>query len=57
MQNLWARLWQEEDGQDLVEYSLLVTLVAFASIISIKTLASAISNVYSSAASSLTSTS
>jgi pilus assembly protein Flp/PilA len=57
MQNLWARLWREEDGQDLVEYGLLVTLIGLASMISIKTLASAISNVFSSAANSLTSTS
>jgi Flp pilus assembly pilin Flp len=27
-----ARLWREDDGQDLVEYSLLVVLVALGTI-------------------------
>ncbi len=30
MKNLLKRLWQEEQGQDLVEYGLLVVLVALA---------------------------
>jgi Flp pilus assembly pilin Flp len=51
------RLWQEDDGQDLVEYSLLLFLIALASIASLKTLASSISTVFKSAATSLTTTS
>lgn len=52
-----ARLWSEEDGQDLVEYGLLVFLIALAAIASMKGLASSISTVFKSAGTSLTSTS
>lgn len=51
------RLWQQDDGQDLVEYGLLVFLVALAAIASMKGLASSISTVFKSAATSLTTTS
>ena len=57
VKNLLNRLWHEEEGQDLVEYGLLVTLVGLAAVASMKTLASAISTVFSNAASTLTSTS
>jgi Flp pilus assembly pilin Flp len=30
MHELMYRLWQEEDGQDLIEYSLLITFIAIA---------------------------
>ncbi len=48
------RLWQEEDGQDLVEYGLLIFLVALSAIASMQGIASAISAVFNSAATSLT---
>lgn len=51
------RLWQRDDGQDLVEYGLLVFLIALAAIASMKGLASSISTVFKSAATSLTTTS
>ncbi len=47
-------LWHDEEGQDLVEYGLLLFLVALAAIASMKGLASAISSVFNSAATSLT---
>jgi pilus assembly protein Flp/PilA len=53
MKNLFVRLWKEEEGQDLTEYGLLLVLVALAAIATMKTLASALSNVFSNAASSL----
>jgi pilus assembly protein Flp/PilA len=56
MKNLLKRLWQEEEGQDLVEYGLLIFLIALAAIASMKPLASAISAVFTNAATSLTST-
>ncbi len=28
---LWKRFWNEEDGQDLVEYTLLLAFIALAS--------------------------
>ena len=30
MQQLLCSLWREEDGQDLIEYSLLITFIAIA---------------------------
>jgi len=57
MKNLFVRLWKEEKGQDLTEYGLLLVLVALAAITTMKTLASAISNVFSNAAASLSTSS
>ena len=54
MKNFLTRLWQEDQGQDLVEYGLLIFLVALAAIASMKTLASSVSTVFGSAAASLT---
>ena len=51
------RLWKEDHGQDLVEYGLLIFLVALAAIASMKGLASSISTLFKSAGTSLTSTS
>ena len=56
MKNLIARLSKEEEGQDLTEYGLLLVLVALTAIATMNTLASAISNVFSSAANSLSTT-
>jgi len=53
MKNLLMRLWKEEEGQDLTEYALLLVLVALAAIGSLSTLASAINNVFSQAATNL----
>jgi pilus assembly protein Flp/PilA len=42
MKNLLKRLWKEEQGQDLIEYALLVALIALAAMIGMNTLATAI---------------
>jgi Flp pilus assembly pilin Flp len=57
MKRLLTLLWHEEEGQDLVEYGLLVFLIGLTAIASMGKLASAISTVFQSAATSLTSTS
>ena len=49
MRTILARLWKEEEGQDLTEYALLLVLVALAAIGSLGTLAQAINNVFSNA--------
>jgi pilus assembly protein Flp/PilA len=54
MTELLKRLWQEEEGQDLTEYALLLVLIALAAIVVMGTLGSAINNVFSTAASNLT---
>lgn len=42
MKNLMRRLWKEEDGQDLVEYGLLVVLIALTCVTAMNTLATTI---------------
>jgi pilus assembly protein Flp/PilA len=54
MKNIFTRLWQEEEGQDLVEYGLLVVLVALAAIGAMSSLASGVSDAFSKAAANLT---
>ena len=56
MKNLFVRLWKEEEGQDLTEYALLLVLIALVAITTMKTLGSAVSNVFTNAAASLSST-
>jgi len=53
MKELLARLWREEEGQDLIEYALLIVLMSLAAIGSIGGLASAVNNVFSTAAGNL----
>jgi pilus assembly protein Flp/PilA len=57
MKNLLKRLWQEEEGQDLVEYGLLIVLVGLACIGAMSSLATAISTAFSKAAANMTTTS
>lgn len=51
--NLMKRLWKEEEGQDLVEYALLVVLISLAAIVAMQNLASGISDAFSNAAANL----
>ena len=53
MKNLLKRLWKEEKGQDLVEYGLLVVLVALAAMVGMNTLASDINAMFNSAGGTL----
>lgn len=55
MGKVLMRLWQEEEGQDLTEYALLVVLLALAAVAGMNALAGSINNVFSSAATNLTS--
>jgi Flp pilus assembly pilin Flp len=50
MQNFLKRLWQDEQGQDLTEYALLLVLIALVAAASVKVLGQAISNVMVNAA-------
>ena len=54
MKSLLRRLWRDEQGQDLVEYALLVVLVSLSAIVSMNSLASGISDAFSNAAANLT---
>jgi pilus assembly protein Flp/PilA len=52
--NLLMKLWKEEEGQDLVEYALLVVLIALAATLGMKGLANAINATFLAAGTNLT---
>jgi pilus assembly protein Flp/PilA len=54
MKNLLMRLWKEEDGQDLIEYALLVALFALAATVGMKALGTGINNEFGKMVTSLT---
>jgi len=53
MKKFFSRLWKEQIAQDLVEYALLLLLIALAAITSIRTLSSGIRNSYSTTSSDI----
>ncbi len=53
-EKLLLRLWREEQGQDVVEYALLLVLISLIAVVAIKTIGSAVSNSYSNAATNVT---
>ena len=48
MKSMFVRLWREEQGQDLVEYALIVAAVGLALITTVNQLSTAIVSLYSS---------
>ncbi len=46
MQDLWIRLHRDESGQGLIEYVLLVALIAFAATAGMSSLASSINSAF-----------
>jgi pilus assembly protein Flp/PilA len=55
MKSLIKRLWCEENGQDLIEYALLVALIALAAMIGMNSLATAINLEFTTLGSTLSS--
>jgi Flp pilus assembly pilin Flp len=53
--NTLASLHREESGQGLIEYVLIIALIAFASVTTMKTLADDINNAFSTVGSELSS--
>ena len=53
MKKFWVRFWRETEGQDLVEYALIVAAIALGMIVTIKGVASALSSVYESISTAL----
>ena len=53
MKGLIARLWKEEEGQDLTEYALLLVLIALTLVASINSLSAAIGTVFGNATTTL----
>ncbi len=52
--NHLMRLWKEEEGQDLVEYALLITLISLALVVAMQGLATAIAGTFATAVARLT---
>ena len=50
---LLKRFWKEEEGQDLVEYALLLGFISLALITALSEMQSALNTVYSSTATKL----
>jgi pilus assembly protein Flp/PilA len=55
MKNAIMKLWKEQEGQDLVEYGLLVVLISLFAVVAMKGLANGISDAFSNASAQLTS--
>lgn len=55
MKLILKRLWSEDNGQDLIEYALLVALVALAATAGMNALAGAINTTFTNLGTSLTS--
>jgi Flp pilus assembly pilin Flp len=55
IKQFFIRLWKEEEGQDLVEYALIVAAVGLALITTVNQLSTAIVSLYSSITQGLTS--
>jgi Flp pilus assembly pilin Flp len=53
MKNLLKLLWNEQKGQDLTEYALLLALVALGAVTTMKTIASTINSLFANAASKI----
>ena len=53
MRNLLKRLWQDEEGQDLVEYALLLVLIALVAATTVQNLGTAVQSVYANASTAL----
>jgi Flp pilus assembly pilin Flp len=53
MTDLLKLLWQEQTGQDLTEYALLLALLALGAITSMRTLANMINAIFANAASNI----
>ena len=53
MKTMLRHLWKDEEGQDLTEYGLLLVLIALVAIATMGKLGSAINNVFSNAAASM----
>ena len=48
LKRMMMRLWREDDGQDLVEYALIVAAVGLALITTVNQLTTAVVSLYSS---------
>lgn len=57
MQNFVNALWRDESGQDIVEYVLILVLIAIAAVATLQTLGNDVNNAFDNAASTINSNS
>ncbi len=52
---VWGQIWRDEQGQDLIEYALVVALICFAAIVGMGTVATQINLAFSKVGTKLSS--
>jgi Flp pilus assembly pilin Flp len=55
MKIFWKRFWKDVEGQDLVEYALIVAAIALGMIAAVRGIATALNSLYESISSALAS--
>jgi Flp pilus assembly pilin Flp len=53
MKKFWTGFWRETDGQDLVEYALIIAAVALAMVAAVQGVTRALNSLYTSIAAAL----
>jgi Flp pilus assembly pilin Flp len=53
IERLWKRLWNEENGQDIAEYAVMLAVILVIVVGTVRLIGSNANNVFSSVASSL----
>ena len=54
MKNFWTNFWKDEEGQDLVEYALIVAAIALGMVASVRGVVTALNSLYESITTGLT---
>ena len=57
MKKFWTRFWKETEGQDLVEYALIVAAIALGMIAAVRGVVTALNSLYESITAALALTS
>jgi len=52
--NLLSRMWSNDEGQDLIEYALMLTLILLVSVAAIQGIGTQVGNIFTSVNNSLT---
>lgn len=54
MKKFWKRFWKGTEGQDLVEYALIVAAIALGMVATVRAISNALNSLYESISSALT---
>lgn len=57
MKTFWIRFWKETEGQDLVEYALIIAAIALGMIAAVQGIGTALNSLYQSISAALVLTS